>query len=86
MCLQYHAGSPSLCTNSGHVQSGDAVKEDHTHDAEHGNHHEREGVLPIAFSFSHYIRAQDQSISAPFRKESPLWVAGGWAAPSPSNA
>jgi hypothetical protein len=43
------------------------------------NHHEREGVLPIAFSFSHYIRAQDQSISAPFRREQPLWVSGGWA-------
>jgi len=38
------------------------------------NHHEREGVLPIAFSFSHYMRAQDQSISAPFRREQPLWV------------
>ena len=44
------------------------------------NHHEREGVLPIAFSFSHYIRAQDQSISVVFRKEPPLWVSGGWAA------
>jgi hypothetical protein len=43
------------------------------------NHHEREGVLPIAFSFSHYIRAQDQSISAPFRREQPLWVSGVWA-------
>lgn len=44
------------------------------------NHHEREGVLPIAFSFSHYIRAQDQSISVPFRKEPPIWMSGGWAA------
>ena len=44
------------------------------------NHHEREGVLPIAFSFSHYMRAQDQSISVVFRKEPPLWVSGGWAA------
>lgn len=44
------------------------------------NHHEREGVLPMAFSFSHYIRAQDQSISGPFLREAPLWVAGGWAA------
>jgi hypothetical protein len=43
------------------------------------NHHEREGVLPIAFSFSHYIRAQDQSISAPFLHERPLWMSGGWA-------
>lgn len=43
------------------------------------NHHEREGVLPIAFSFSHFMRAQDQSISGPFRREQPLWVSGGWA-------
>ncbi len=44
------------------------------------NHHEREGVLPMAFSFSHYIRAQDQSISVPIKGETPLWIAGGWAA------
>ena len=43
------------------------------------NHHEREGVLPMAFSFSHYIRAQDQAISGPFLGEAPLWVSGGWA-------
>ncbi len=43
------------------------------------NHKEREGVLPIAFSFSHYIRSQDQSISGPFYREQPLWAAGGWA-------
>lgn len=43
------------------------------------NHHERENVLPIAFSFSHFMRAQDQSISVIFRKEPPLWVSGGWA-------
>ena len=44
------------------------------------NHHERAGVLPMAFSFLHYIRAQDQSISGPFLRETPLWVSGGWAA------
>lgn len=44
------------------------------------NHHERAGVLPIAFSFSHYIRAQDQSISRLFLRENPLWDQGGWAA------
>lgn len=44
------------------------------------NHHERAGVLPIAFSFSHYIRSQDQSISAIFLGQPPLWVAEGWAA------
>lgn len=47
--------------------------------AEQMNHHERTGVLPMAFSFSHFIKAQDQSISGPFRREPPLWVAGGWA-------
>jgi hypothetical protein len=44
------------------------------------NHHERAGVLPLAFSFSHYIRAQDQAISMPFLREAPLWASGGWAA------
>ena len=34
------------------------------------NHHEREGVLPVAFSFSHFMRAQDQSISGPFLRGS----------------
>jgi len=43
------------------------------------NHHERDGVLPIAFSFSHYIQAQDQSISVIFGKHPPLWATGGWA-------
>ena len=43
------------------------------------NHHERPGVLPIAFSLSHYIRAQDQSISGPFLRERPLWDSGEWA-------
>ena len=44
------------------------------------NHHEREGVLPMAFSFSHYIRAQDQSISVPFLRQPTQWDSGGWAA------
>ena len=43
------------------------------------NHHEREGVLPIAFSFSHFMRAQDQSVSGPFLQEPPIWDSGGWA-------
>jgi hypothetical protein len=43
------------------------------------NHHERAGVLPIAFSLSHYIRAQDQAVSMPFLRERPLWESGGWA-------
>ena len=44
------------------------------------NHHEREGVLPIAFSLSHFMRAQDQAVSVPFLRERTLWDAGGWAA------
>ncbi len=44
------------------------------------NHHERELVLPIAFSFTHFMHAQDQSISAVFRRESPIWASGGWQA------
>jgi hypothetical protein len=44
------------------------------------NHHERARVLPMAFSFSHYMRAQDQSISGVFLREQTLWVTGGWAA------
>ena len=46
---------------------------------EHVNHQERAGVLPIAFSLSHYIRAQDQSMSGPFLGEASLWESGGWA-------
>jgi hypothetical protein len=46
---------------------------------EHVNHHERAGVLPIAFSLSHFMRAQDQSISAAFLREQPIWNSGGWA-------
>jgi hypothetical protein len=45
----------------------------------HVNHHERESVLPIAFSLSHYIRAQDQSISGPFLGGPTLWDSQGWA-------
>lgn len=44
------------------------------------NHHERPGVLPIAFSFTHYLRSQDQSVSAIFLGEPPLWQQGAWAA------
>jgi hypothetical protein len=43
------------------------------------NHHELEGVLPIAFSLSHFIRAQDQAVSRPFLADVPLWDSGGWA-------
>jgi hypothetical protein len=43
------------------------------------NHQEREKVLPIAFSLSHYMRSQDQSISGPFLRQPTLWDSGGWA-------
>lgn len=43
------------------------------------NHQERPGVLPIAFSFSHYIRMQDQTVSGFFFKQPPLWARGEWA-------
>ena len=44
------------------------------------NHKERDGVLPIAFSLSHFMRAQDQAVSGPFLAGPQLWIAGGWAA------
>ncbi len=43
------------------------------------NHHERAGVLPLAFSFLHFMKIQDQSISRQFYGEQPVWEAGGWA-------
>lgn len=42
------------------------------------NHQERDGVLPIAFSFSHFIQAQDRSISVFFAKSPTIWASGGW--------
>jgi len=47
---------------------------------DHVNYQERDRVLPIAFSLSHYIRAQDQAVSRPFLGEAPAWDTGGWAA------
>jgi hypothetical protein len=47
---------------------------------DHVNHQERERVLPIAFSLSHYMRAQDQAISMPMLRQPTLWQSGGWAA------
>jgi hypothetical protein len=43
------------------------------------NHQERAGVLPMAFSFSHFLRMEDQSVSGAFLGRQPLWVTGGWA-------
>ena len=47
---------------------------------DHVNHQERAGVLPIAFSLSNFIRAQDQSMSGFFLRQPDAWQAGGWAA------
>lgn len=44
------------------------------------NHHERSGVLPIAFSLLHYVRGEDNVISANVLKGPALWDEGGWAA------
>ena len=46
---------------------------------EHVNHQERSRVLPIAFSLSHFIRVQDQSMSGFFLRQPDVWQAGGWA-------
>ncbi|MDA0352409.1 MAG: hypothetical protein DWG79_00500 [Chloroflexi bacterium] len=43
------------------------------------NHHERNGVIPMAFSFAHFIKIQDGSISMQFLGAPPLWAVGGWA-------
>jgi hypothetical protein len=46
------------------------------------NHHERSGVLPLAFSFSHFIRMQDMVVSQFILGESPLWEVDEWGARS----
>src|SRR5215210_7068861 len=43
------------------------------------NHHERPGVLPIAFSLNHFMRGQDNTISNIFLGEEPLWTRENWA-------
>ena len=43
------------------------------------NHHERAGVLPLAFSFTHYIKGQDETVSRYLLHEPPLWEQGLWA-------
>jgi hypothetical protein len=47
------------------------------------NHHERSGILPIAFSISHAIRVQDRVIQQYFFGASPLWERGDWARRKP---
>lgn len=43
------------------------------------NHHEREGVLPIAFSVNHMARIEDQVAHSIFQQQPPMWMSGGWA-------
>lgn len=43
------------------------------------NHHERAGILPVAFSLSHFMRGQDQAVSRYFLIGPTLWESGGWA-------
>lgn len=46
---------------------------------EHVNHHERAGVLPIAFSLMHLVNTEDFRICERITGQEPLWKAGGWA-------
>jgi hypothetical protein len=43
------------------------------------NHHERAGVLPIAFSLMHLVTTEDRAVSERFFAEPMLWEAGSWA-------
>jgi hypothetical protein len=43
------------------------------------NAQERPGILPLAFSFVHFFRLQDQSISGVFLQEPPLWEQDDWS-------
>ncbi len=43
------------------------------------NHRERDGVLPIAFTLLHYVRAEDRNICQAVLDEPTLWDAGNWA-------
>jgi hypothetical protein len=46
---------------------------------DHVNHVERPGILPLGFSFNHFMRGQDQAISAFFLGRLPLFHSGDWA-------
>ncbi len=46
---------------------------------EHVNHHERAGVLPIAFSFLHFMKIQDASVSRQIMGLPRLWGSEDWA-------
>jgi uncharacterized protein YjiS (DUF1127 family) len=44
------------------------------------NHHERDGVLPIAFSLMHYVNGEDRNVAERLLGEPQLWEADDWAA------
>ena len=46
---------------------------------EHVNHHERSGVLPIAFSLMHLVNSEDVRTCERLTGQEPLWQSGGWA-------
>jgi len=43
------------------------------------NHHERTGVVPLAFSFLHLITTEDRVINEALNKEMHIWESGDWA-------
>lgn len=46
---------------------------------DHVNHHERAGVLPIAFSLMHLVNTEDFRACERLTGQDPCWVTGGWA-------
>src|SRR5215204_4876422 len=44
------------------------------------NHHERTGVVPLAFSFLHLVTTEDRFISERMFGEANCWESGDWAA------
>jgi hypothetical protein len=42
------------------------------------NHHERPGVLPIAFSLLHYVHGEDRNVARLFHDGALLWEQDGW--------
>jgi hypothetical protein len=47
---------------------------------DHVNHHERAGVLPIAFSVNHMTRIEDQVVNQLFGGRTSIWRSADWAA------
>lgn len=43
------------------------------------NHHERAGVLPIAFSLLHFVRGEDNAVSTNVLNGPTIWESGGWS-------